>query len=529
VSAPTETDVVVIGGGHNGLVAAAYLAKAGRTVILLEKAEHVGGVLRGSEVAPGVTAPGLFHTVGRLRSSIVKDLRLQAHGFETVTPAVRMFAPQPDGSAVTFWGDAARTADELRSRSAKDAERFPVFDRKIRAIASFLAYVNAATPPDPKTPSISDAIMGLKLGKAFRDLGPKPGREAIRALPMAVADLVQEVFESEAVRGPLATRGVLGTAMGAWATGSAYVFLNDSAGTDGGAAGTAVYAKGGTGAHAAALESAAKAVGVDVRTGSAVAQIRSKDGRVKGVTLADGTELDAAIVVSAADPKATARLCDPVELGPTLVWRTENIRQPGATAKVNLALSGLPSFNGADDPERLKGRIVIGPSIDDVERAMDAWKYGHLAEEPLLEATIPTLVDPSLAPEGTHVMSVLVQAAPRNLRDGAWSTERDRVADVAVKTLERSAPGLGELVTARQVITPEDMESDYALTGGHLQHAEPGLDQFFAWRPLLGHARFGYLLDGLWLAGSGAHPGGGITGGPGANAARQILKQTKKR
>ena len=526
MSASIGTDVIVIGGGHNGLVAAAYLAKAGRKVTLFEKADEVGGVLRGSEVAPGVTAPGLFHTVGRLRTSVVKDLKLASHGFETIAPPVRMFAPQPDGSAVTFWADAARTADELRSRSVKDAERYPAFDRKIRAIASFLAYVNAATPPDPKTPAIADAIMGLKLGKAFRDLGPKPGREAIRALPMAVADLVQEIFESEAVRGPLATRGVLGTAMGAWATGSAYVFLNDSAGTDGGAAGTAVFARGGTQALARALESAARSFGVDIRTSSPVAQIRSKDTRIRGVTLADGTEIDAAVVVSAADPKATARLCDPVELGPTLVWRTENIRQPGATSKVNLALSGLPTFDGADDVERLKGRIVIGPSIDDVERAMDAWKYGHVAEEPLLEATIPTLVDPSLAPEGTHVMSVLVQATPRNLRDGDWSTERDRVADVTVKTLERYAPGLGEFVTARQVITPQDMETDHGLTGGHLQHAEPGLDQFFAWRPLLGHARYGFLLDGLWLAGSGAHPGGGITGGPGANAARSILKRS---
>jgi len=521
-----RSDVVVIGAGHNGLVAAAYLAEAGRKVTLLEAADRVGGILRTTSPADGVTASGIGHTVGRLRASVVRDLQLERHGFEAIAPAVRMFAPQPDGSAVTFWGDAARTATELRDRNAHDAEAFARFDAKMRAIASFLAYVNVATPPDAKSPSLADAIMGLRLGKAFRDLGARTGREAIRALPMAVADLVQEVFDDEAVRGPLATRGVLFTSMGPWATGTAAVFLNDSAGTDGGAAGTAVFARGGTGALASALESAAKARGVDVRTGAEVVAIRSKDGLVRGVTLADGTELDAKLVVSAADPKRTLRLCDPVELNPYEVWRAENIRQPGSAAKVNLVLSGLPAFNGGDE-ERLAGRIVVGTSIDHVERAMDAHKYGHLAEDPMLEATIPSILDPSLAPEGRHVMSILFQAAPRHLRDGEWASECDRVADIAVKSMERFAPGLGELVEAREVITPEDMETDYRLTGGHVYHAEPGLDQFFAWRPLNGEARYRLQLEGLYLAGSGAHPGGGITGGPGANAARQILADTK--
>ena len=210
-----------------------------------------------------------------------------------------------------------------------------------------------------------------------------------------------------------------------------------------------------------------------------------------------------------------------------MVWQTGNIRQPGATARVNFALSGLPAFHGGT-AETLAGRIVIGPSIDAVELSMDAVKYGHVSEEPTLEATIPSLTDPTLAPEGKHVMSVVFQAAPYALRDGDWTTERDRVGDIAVKTLERYAPGFGELVEAREVITPVDMERDYGLTGGHVQHAEPALDQFFAWRPMLGEARYRYLLDGLHLAGSGAHPGGGITGGPGANAARQILKDLKK-
>lgn len=523
----SRSDVVVIGGGHNALVAASYLAKAGRKVTVLEAASEVGGVLRNSTVAEGFTAPGITHTVGRLRPSVVKDLKLTSFGFQAIAPDVRVFAPQLDGSGVTFWGDPARTATDLRERNGHDADAFVEFDKKMRAIASFLAYINVATPPDAKSPSIADAFMGLKLGKAFRDLGAKTGREAIRALPMAAADLVQEVFEEEAVRGPLATRGVLFTSMGPWATGTAAVFLNDSAGNDGGAAGTAVFARGGTGALASALEQAAKSFGVEIRTDTRVAAIRSKDGRVLGVTLADGTEIDSQLVVSGADPKRTLRLCDPVELNPYEVWRTENIRQPGATAKINLALSGLPTFTGAADTSVLQGRIVVGLSIDHVEKAMDAHKYGHVAEDPILEATIPSLVDPSLAPEGKHVMSILFQAAPRNLRDGAWSDERGRLADLAVNSLERFAPGLGGLVEASQVISPEDMENDYGLTGGHVYHAEPALDQFFAWRPLNGEARYQLKIKGLYLAGSGAHPGGGITGGPGANAARQILSDTK--
>src|SRR6185436_15647283 len=214
-------DAIVIGGGHNGLVAAAYLAKAGKQVLVVERDDRVGGTCRPTEPAPGFTAPGLVHTTGRLRPSVVKDLKLDRFGYRTVSPGVRMHAPMPDGSAVTFWADAAKTAEGLQPRGEGDAQAYVAFDRKVRAIASFLAYISVATPPDPKSPSLADAIMGLKLGKAFRDLGGKTGREAIRSLPMAVADLVQEVFASEAIRGPLATRGVLYTAMGAWATGTA--------------------------------------------------------------------------------------------------------------------------------------------------------------------------------------------------------------------------------------------------------------------------------------------------------------------
>ncbi len=523
-------EAIVIGGGHNGLVTAAYLAKAGRRVLVLERRERVGGILDTVEIADGVRAPGIVHTVGRLRRSVVSDLGLVRHGLVLIEPPARVFAPQPDGSGLTLWAEASRTASELRARSARDAAAYPAFDRRIRSLASFLSYLHAITPPDVKEPSIADALNALKLGNAFRRLGPKPGREATRAIPMAIADYVAEAFETDTVRGALSSRAVLYTAMGPWSAGTTAVLLADSAGNDGGAPGQSTIAKGGPGALAEALASAARSFGAEIRTGAEVVKVLTRGHRAGGVALAGGEEIAARAVVSSADPKRTlTTLVDPVEIGPHLLWRAGNIRTPGRVSKVNLALSGLPKFRGPASEEALTGRIVIAPSIDHLERAFDASKYGRVSEEPFLEATIPTLHDPTLAPEGTHVLSVLAQWTPYELREGDWETEREHLGDLVVKTLEAYAPGLGELVVARQVMTPVDLEAGYALSGGHVYHAEPGLDQFFVWRPLLGHARYRFGLTGLYLCGSGAHPGGGITGAPGANAAREILADLKRR
>jgi phytoene dehydrogenase-like protein len=308
--------------------------------------------------------------------------------------------------------------------------------------------------------------------------------------------------------------------------------LTDSAGNSGGAAGESVYARGGPGAVARALAAAARAAGVEIRTSAEVIAIRDDHERVTGVALADGEEISAPTVVSGLDPRRTlADLLDPETLGPELGWEVDKLRDRGVTAKVVLALSALPSFEGLEGDEaalRLRGRIVMAPSMRYLDQAANASKYGRISDAPWLEATIPSLVDPLLvdgaAAAGVrHVMSVIAQSAPYALREGDWDSQRERLGDLVVRTLEAVAPGMSQLIVARRVLTPLDLERDYGLSGGHPLHLEPGLDQWFAWRPLLGYARHRLPLAGLYLAAAGAHPGGGVTGLPGRGAARAVL------
>jgi phytoene dehydrogenase-like protein len=557
-------DVVVIGAGHNALVAAAYLARGGLRTLVVERRERVGGAADTAQLAKGIRVPALAHTVGRLRPSVQKDLGLSRHGLSLVAPEVRVFAPFPDdggrrdavggsgsaasrgargrasaagspAAAITLWADVARTAEGLRGLSAHDADSYPAFDRQVRALGRFLDELGRATPPDIKSPRLGDALSALRLGRSFKGLGRDGSRTVLRVLPMAVADLVAESFESDALRAALAWRGVRFGAVGPWSAGTAAMLLSDGAGNDGGAAGETVFAKGGPGALSEALAAAARAAGAEIRTSAEVTHITSRDGAATGVVLAGGEEVVARGVVSGADPKRTlVHLVDPVAIGPSLGWRAGNIRTPGVVAKVNLALRKLPTFPAAgEDARLLRGRIVVAPSIDAMERAFDATKYGGWSERPILEATIPSLVDPSLvagAKAGTHVMSVIAQYAPYAPRDGGWTEpSREAFGEAVIGVLESVAPGIGKLVTHRQVLTPIDLEREYGLTGGHPLHAEAGLDQFFVWRPLLGHARYRLGLDRLYLCGSGAHPGGGITGGPGQNAAREILADLRRR
>ncbi len=525
-------DAIVVGGGHNGLVCGTYLARSGMRTLIVERRDAVGGALATTQIVPGARVPVHVQTVGRLRGSIARDLGLSAGGLRLVQPAARVTSLRTDGPPITLWGDPQRTARDLTAISRHDAAAWAGVDAEIRTLSSVLSRLMAVTPPDPSAAAPGDVLAALRLGMHFRGLDEPYARALLRVLPQAIADFLEDRFETDALRAMLAVRGIRYSSMGPHSAGTTQVMLADSAGNDGGLAGETVFARGGPGALAASLASAARRAGAEIRTGAEVVAVRSGGGRATGITLASGEEVDAPVVVSGLDPKRTLLdLVDPEVLGPRLGWQAGNLRQAGVTASVALALSGLPAFaglGGEDGAVRLRGRLVVAPSVRYLDVAHDAAKYGRMSDEPWLEATIPSLVDPLLvdgaAVSGVrHVMSVLVQSAPRQLREGDWDTARDTLLERTMAVLELVAPGIGRLVVARQVHTPADLEHDLGMTGGHPLHGEPSLDQWFAWRPMLGYARYRMPLDGLYLCGSGAHPGGGVTGVPGRNAAREVV------
>jgi phytoene dehydrogenase-like protein len=519
-------DVIVIGAGHNALTAAFYLAKAGRKPLVLERRPIVGGCATTEGFAPGFRAPALAHTLGPLRPSIVRDMQLERRGVAFVNPDPRLVAPGTDGRALVFSTDPAQTADAIRPFSAKDAARYVDFCATLRRVASVLADVLEITPPSIDAPSGRDMWELLKAGRRFRALGKREAFALLRWGPMAVADLVGEWFETDLLQAAIAARAIHGAAMGPWSAGTGALLLLGAA-IDPQPGGSSVSAVGGPGAVTRAMADAAREAGAEIRTGAEVTRILISDGAVSGVALADGVEIAARAVVSGADPKRTLLgLIDPVELEPGFTTRIRNYRCPGIVAKINVALRALPAFRGVtgDGAAALRGRVHIGPGIDYLERAFDASKYGEMSPAPYLDVTFPSVVDPALAPAGRHVMSVQMQYAPFALRASGWHEHRDALADVALRTLEQFAPGIADLVEHRQVLTPLDLEDVFGLTGGHIHHGELALDQLFTMRPTLGWANYETPIRGLFLCGAGTHPGPGITGGSGQNAARHILK-----
>jgi phytoene dehydrogenase-like protein len=524
-------DVVVIGGGPNGLVAACYLARAGLKTVVLERRPVVGGIAVTEEFAKGFRVSSVLHTAGPFLPSIARDLALDRHGLSTIETAARVFAPALAGPSITLYADARKTAAGLERVSAHDAQGYAAFHESLGRIGRLLAPFLTMTPPSIDEPSMSEMWQLLGVGRKFRALPKKDAFRLLRWGPMAVADLVAEFFETELLRAVIAARGIYGVFAGPWSAGTSLGVLVGAA-LDPNAAGSATFVRGGMGALTQALLAAAKALGVEVRTGADVARVATSDGAVVGAVLSTGEEVLGRAVVSNADPKRTLLgLVDPVDLDPSFVQKVRNYRALGSVAKVHLALDGLPQFpaakNGASGA--LAGRIHVGPDIDYLERAFDAAKYGDFSSAPYCDVTIPTLTDPSLAPSGKHVMSIVAQFAPTKLKEGDWRSRRDALGDAVVGTLAAYAPGLAGLVKHRQVLTPLDLEETYGLTGGQVFHGEPALDQVFTMRPLLGWAQYRTPLRGLYLCGSGTHPGGGVTGAPGANAAREIAKDLKSR
>jgi phytoene dehydrogenase-like protein len=522
-------DIVIIGGGHNGLVTAFYLAKSGFKPLVLERRPQVGGSAITDEFHPGFRCSTLAHTAGPIRPDIVRDMQLEKHGLQFITPETCVTALSRDGRALSLYRDENKSAQAIAAFSQGDAAKYPEFEKSLAKISKLIAEALATTPPDIDHPSGGDLWSLLKTARALRNLGKRDMYRVLRWGPMAVADLVAEYFETELLRAVIAARGIFGTFLGPWSAGSGLQLLIRAAG-DSHPAGSAFFAAGGMGTLTQAMASAVQAAGVEIRTGAEVIEIRVKDGKATGVALGTGEEISANAVISNADPKRTLlKLTDPTHLSPDFVQKLQHYRGNGTVAKVNLALSGLPNFPGLTngDSAALRGRIHIGHEIDYLERAFDESKYGNFSRQPYLEATIPSLTDPTLAPKGKHVMSIYMQYAPYKLK-GDWESQRLALGQTVVGTLAQYAPNLAELILTHQIITPQDLEDVYGLTGGQIFHGDLALDQFFTMRPLLDWARYRTPIEHLYLCGSGTHPGAGLTGGSGANAAREILKELKK-
>ena len=457
-------------------------------------------------------------------------MQLDRHGLKLITPDVSTVSLSPDGRALVLYNDGRKASEEIGKFSKKDATRYAEFQESLAKIGKVIGDALALAPPNIDEPSKGDLWGMLQTGRAIRKLGKKDMYRLLRWGPMAVADLVAEYFETELLRATIAARGIFGTFLGPWSAGSSLVLLLRAAG-DSHPAGSANFAVGGMGSITQAMAAAATQAGAEIRSGAEVIEVRVKDGAATSVVLSTGEEIAGKAIISNADPKRTLlKLVDPTHLTPDFVMKLQHYRMPGTVAKVNLALSGLPNFSALSGAsgDMLSGRIHIGPEIDYLERAFDESKYGNFSRQPYLEVAIPSIADPSLAPAGKHVMSIYMQYAPYKLRGSDWETQRVALGDTVVKTLAQYAPNLPELILSHQIITPQDLEDTYGLTGGQIFHGELALDQFFTMRPLLDWARYRTPIKNLYLCGSGTHPGVGLTGGSGANAAKEILKDLKK-
>jgi phytoene dehydrogenase-like protein len=521
----SKYDVVVIGGGHNGLVNAAYLARAGKKVLVLERRHVLGGAAVTEEVFPGFKFSVCSYVVSLLRPEIIRELDLPRHGLE-ILPLDGTFTPMPNGDYLWRVNDHARTRREIARHSRLDAEAYDEYGKAMIEMAHFVKPIMSMTPPDPTTLDPKGWKNLAFLGRRFQKLSDDDKYNQVQLMTMSAVDFLDQWFETDVLKATMSASGIIGTFLGVRSPGTAYVLLHHYMGEIDGAFRSWGFARGGTGAISNAIADAAREAGVEIRTEAPIEKILLKNGRANGVVLKNGDEIYAGVVSSSVDPRLTfMKMIGEEHLPDDFCTDLKRYKYRGSSGKVNLALDGLPDFKSLPGPgAHLRGAISISPGVDYMERAYDEAKYGRFSRRPYIDMVIPSLTDPSVAPPGKHVMSCFVQYAPYNLKEGTWDEKREEFGDTVVDTIAEHAPNIRELIRERQVVTPLDLEREFGLSEGNIFQGELTLEQLFFLRPAPGWAQYRTPIKNLYMCGSATHPGGGIMGAPGRNAALQMLK-----
>jgi len=525
----SKYDVIVIGGGHNGLVNAAYLARAGKKVLVLERRYVLGGAACTEEVFPGFKFSVCSYVVSLLRPEIIRDLDLPRHGLE-ILPLDGTFTPMPNGDHLWRVNDHGKTHREIARHSKLDAEAYDEFGKAMQAMCRFVKPILSMVPPDPATLNPKELMKLLFLGRRFQGLTSEDKYNQVQLMTMSAIDFLDQWFETDVLKATMSASGIIGTFLGVRSPGTAYVLLHHYMGEIDGAFRSWGFARGGTGAISNAIADAAREAGVEIRTEAPIAQIIVKNGKAKGVVLASGDEIYADIISSSVDPNLTfLKFIEARELPGDFLEDVRRYKYRGSSGKVNLALDGLPNFTCLPGPgNHLRGAISISPSMEYMERAYDQAKYGEFSRRPYIDMVIPSLTDPSVAPPGKHILSCFVQYAPYKLSEGTWDGQREAFGNTVIDTISQYAPNLKNLIIGKQVITPLDIERQTGLSEGNIFQGELSLEQLFFLRPAAGWARYRTPIKKLYMCGSATHPGGGIMGAPGRLAALEILKDTGK-
>src|SRR5580658_2179229 len=521
-------DAIVIGGGHNGLVTACYLARAKWRVLVLERRYVVGGACVTEEIFPGFKVSTAAYVNSLFRPEIIADLRLNEYGFEAIERNPASFSPFLDGRYLMLGTGTARDVEEIAKFSPRDAQSYPRYEAMLERVASVVEPTLTQIPPNVLRPNIGQLLEAGKMGRALQRLGPGMG-EAIEVLTGAARPILDRWFESEELKGTIATDAIIGAFMAPSMPGTAYVLFHHVMGETNGKRGVWSYVRGGMGGLTQALASAARALGVEIKTEAEVARILTRDGRVTGVALANGDEFRAKRVASGVDCHVTfEQLLEPAELPHDFRDAVARISYSSASCKINVALDRLPSFTalpGHEPGPQHRGTVHLCPDQDFIERAYDDAKFGNISQNPIVECTMPSSLDPTVAPPGKHLMSMFTQYAPYELKDGPWTDAmRNEYADRCFDIVEQYAPGFKDSVIARQILTPVDLESTFGLTGGSIFQGAMPLHQLFMFRPVPGFASYNTPIKNLYMCGAATHPGGGVMGASGWNAARVMLK-----